>query len=144
MVNSGNPSKDHVTLRSCYNLHEASQKPNHHRNTLPLATFTGEIFRRPPFRPKSTPTGAPPSDLPFGGSLARKYLPTRANLQSGIEIPTPAHGSACDTVLTCASSSRCAYYRQTHPSTLRASPSPEKPFFFTFSLRPLLLRFSVA
>ena len=77
MVNSGNPSKDRVTLRSCYSLHEASQKPNHRLNTLLPATFTGEIFRRPPFLPKSTPTGEPPSDLPSGGSLVGKYLPTR-------------------------------------------------------------------
>ena len=76
MVNSSNPSKDRVTLQSCYSLHEASQKPNHRRNTLPPTTFTGEIFRRPPFRPKSTPTGVSPSDLPFNGSFVKKYLPT--------------------------------------------------------------------
>ena len=37
MVNSGNPSKDRVTIRSYYSLHEASRKPNHRRRTLPPA-----------------------------------------------------------------------------------------------------------
>ena len=71
------PFKDRVTLWSCYSFHETSQKPNHRRNTLPPATFTDEIFRQPPFRPKSTPTRAPPSDLPSGRSLIGKYLPMR-------------------------------------------------------------------
>ena len=39
--------------------------------------FTGEIFGRPPFRSKSTPTRVPPSNLFSGGSLAGKYIPTR-------------------------------------------------------------------
>ena len=43
-------------------------------NTLPLATFSGEIFRRPPFQSTSTPTEASLSDLPLGGSLAGKYF----------------------------------------------------------------------
>ena len=43
MVNSDNPSNDRVTLWWCYSLHEASQKPNHRRNTLPLATFFGDL-----------------------------------------------------------------------------------------------------
>ena len=65
---------------------------------------------------------------------------TRADLRSGAEI----HALVCDTVFTHASSSRCVCRRQAHPSTPCAPPSSEKPFFFTFSLRPLLLRFSVA
>ena len=44
MVNSGNPSKDRVTIRSYYSVHEASRKPNHRQRTLPPATFTSEIF----------------------------------------------------------------------------------------------------
>ena len=134
MVNSSNPSKDRVTLRSCYSLHEASQKPNHRRNTLPPATFTNEIFQRPPFRLKSTPARAPPSDLPSGGSLVGKYLPKRHTLQSpvGAEIHAPERGGACDTILPRASSSRCFYRRQAHPSTPRAPSSPKKTLLFHF------------
>ena len=66
---------------------------------------------------------------------------TRVDLMSGAEIHKPARGGACDTVFTRASSSRCVCRRQANPSTPCAPPSPEKPFFFTFSLRPLLLRF---
>ena len=68
---------------------------------------------------------------------------TRADLQSDAEIHGPAHGGACNTVFTHASSSRCVYRRQARPFTPRALPSPKKPFFFSFSLWPLLLRFSV-
>ena len=60
------------------------------------------------------------------------HVLTRADLRSGTEIHTPAHGGACDTVFTRASSSRCVYRRQAHPSTPRATPSSKKPFFFTF------------
>ena len=63
-----------IVLQSSRSL---TEEPNHRRNTLSPATFTGDIFRRPPFRPKSTPTGVPPSNLPSGGSLTGKYLPTR-------------------------------------------------------------------
>ena len=69
---------------------------------------------------------------------------TRANLRSDTEIHGPEHGGACNTVFTHASSSRCVCRRQAHPSTPRAPPSPKNPFFFSFSLWPLLLRFSVA
>ena len=68
---------------------------------------------------------------------------TRTDLRSGSKIQAPAHGNACNTVFTHASSNRCVYRRQAHPSTPHAPPLPEKPFFFSFSLRPLLLRFSV-
>ena len=68
---------------------------------------------------------------------------TSADLRSGAEIHAPARGDACNTIFTLTSSSRCTCSRQVHPSTPRAPPSPEKPFFFSFSLRPLLLRFSV-
>ena len=73
MVNYDNPSKDLVTIRSCYSLHEASQKP---KSIVTMAS--GEIFRRPLFWPKSTPTRAPPSDLHSGGSLAKKQLYTHS------------------------------------------------------------------
>ena len=127
MVNSSNPSKDCVTIRSYYSLHEASRKPNHRWSTLPPATFTGKIFQQPPFRPKSTPTGAPPSDLPSGGSLAG----------------APTRDDACNTVFTHAR-------QQVHPScpaVAEKSPSflvflsghcycvfllPESPLFLCF------------
>ena len=57
---------------------------------------------------------------------------TRADLRPGAEIHTPMRGGACDTVFTHASSSRCVCCRQAHPSTTRAPPLPEKPFFFIF------------
>ena len=62
------------------------------------------------------------------------HVLTRADLRSG----------ACNTVFTRASSNRCVCRRQAHPSNPCALPSPEKPFFFSFSLRPLLLRFPFA
>ena len=74
MVNSGNPSKDRVTIRSCYSLHEASQKPI---STVTVAS--NEIFRLPLFRPKSTPIGAPLSDLHSSGSLVGKQLYTSSH-----------------------------------------------------------------
>ena len=141
MVNSGNPSKDRVTLRSCYSLHETSQKPNHRRNTFPPSTFTNEIFQRPPFRPKSAPTGAP-YDLPSDGSLAEKYLPTRPHaLISGPTLKfTHRHVRHClDMCLI-----QQVRLPPKSPSTPRAPPSSKNPFFFTFSLQPLFLRFSVA
>ena len=69
---------------------------------------------------------------------------TRTDLRSGFEIQASAHGSACNIVFTRTSSNRCVCRRQAHQSTPRAPPLPEKAFFFSFSLRPLLLRFSVA
>ena len=69
---------------------------------------------------------------------------TRTDLRFGAEIHASVRGGACNTVFTRASSRRCAYRRQAHPSTPRATPSSEKPLFFSFSLRPLLLLFSVA
>ena len=84
----------------------------------------------------------PPIYLPMEASPENNL--TRTDLQSGSEIHAPARGSACNTVFTRASSSRCVCRRQAHPSVPRAPPLPEKPFFFSFSLRPLLLRFFVA
>ena len=63
------PCHTPVMLQSSRSLIEAKPSSDH------LAA--GNFYRQPPFRPKSTPTGVPPSDLPFGGSLAEKYLPTR-------------------------------------------------------------------
>ena len=62
------PCHTPVVLQSSRSLTEAKPLSEH------LAT--GEIFWRPPFQPKSTPTGVPPSDLPSDGSLAGKYLTT--------------------------------------------------------------------
>ena len=81
------------------------------------------------------------------------YLPVEASSENSI---THAHTrrspvrrmnscvGACNIVFTRASSSRCICRRQAHPSTPRAPPSLEKPFFFNFSLQPLLLHFPVA
>ena len=69
---------------------------------------------------------------------------TRVDLRFGAEIHASERGGACNIVFTRTSSRRCAFCRQAHPSTPRAPPSLEKPFFFSFSLRPLFLRFSVA
>ena len=76
MVNSGNPSIDRVTLRSCYSLHEASWKP-----LLPLEyPAIGNFFRRPPFQSTSTPTGVSLSDLSSYGNLAGKYFSKRRHV----------------------------------------------------------------
>ena len=142
MANSGNPSKYRVTIRSCYSIHEASQKLNHLRSTLSSTTFTGEIFRRPPFRPTSTPIGAPPSDLPSGGRSPKKSLTRAETCRSPVHAP--ARGGACNIVFLLAYSSRCVCHRQAHPSTPPALLSSKKPIFFSFSLRPLSLRFLFA
>ena len=67
----------------------------------------------------------------------------RWKITSHASISGSACGYACNTVFTRASSSRCVCRRQAHPSTPRAPPPLEKPFFFSFSLRPLLLHFSI-
>ena len=72
MVNSGNPSNNHITLRSRYSRHEASRKPQL-SSEHPAANNN---FRRPPFWPTSTPTGVSLFDLPFGGSLVGKAFST--------------------------------------------------------------------
>ena len=69
---------------------------------------------------------------------------TRFDLRFGAEIHSSARGGACNTGFTRASSSKCVSRRQAHPSIPRAPPSSEKPLFFSFSLWPLLLCFSVA
>ena len=74
----------------------------------------------------------PPIYLPMEASLENTF--PCADLQSSAKIHAPAHGSVCNTVLTRASSIRCVYHRQAHPSTLHTQLSPKKPFFFTFSL----------
>ena len=57
----------------------------------------------------------------------------RRKIASHSPISDPAREArdgACNTVFTCASSSRwCVCRRQAIPSTPRAPPSPEKPFF---------------
>ena len=84
----------------------------------------------------------PPIYLPMEASPENNL--TRTDLRSSAEIHSPARGGACNTVFTRASSSRCVCRQQAHPTTPRAPLSSEKPFFFSFSLQPLLLRFSVA
>ena len=104
-------------LQSSRSLTEAKPSSEH------LAV--GNFYRRPPLKPKSTSTGAPPSDLPSGGSLIEKYLPMRphtltpADLCSRAKIHALAHVGTCDTVLTRISSNRCVCHRQAHPSTPR-------------------------
>ena len=73
MVNSNNPANDRVTLRSHYSCHKASQKPQSQSEHPVVSNF----FRRPPFRPTSTPIGASLSDLHSSGSLTEKHLSTR-------------------------------------------------------------------
>ena len=70
MVNSGKPFNERVTLRSHYSRHEASQKP-HSSSEHPVAN---NFFRRPPFRPTSTPIGASLFDILFNGILIGKHL----------------------------------------------------------------------
>ena len=74
----------------------------------------------------------------------RKITSHAPNLWSYTEIHESVCGGTCNTVFTRASSSRCVCRRQAHPSTPCTLLSPEKPFFFSFSLRPLLMLFSVA
>ena len=61
------PSHTPVVLQSSRSLTQAKPLSKH------LAA--SKIYLRPPFRPKSTPTEAPLSDLPSSGSLAEKYFP---------------------------------------------------------------------
>ena len=131
-----------VRVSPCGQFQQPIQRPCHTQVVLqssrslietkpPPATFTSEIFRRPPFRPKSTPTGAPPSDLPSGGSIVGNTFP-RTDLRSGAEIHASVRGGACDTVLTRASSSRCVCRRQAHPSTPHARRRRRSPSFSLF------------
>ena len=43
-----------------------------------------------------------------------------------------SRAGTCNTVFTCASSSKCVCRRKAHPSTPRAPPLPKKPFFSNF------------
>ena len=94
--------------------------------------------------------------LPTTSILAEEHINRSASLRSTFrwkprrKITSQAltrvdlRSDACNTVFTRASSSWCVCHRQANPSTPRAPPSLEKPFFFSFSLQPLLLCFSVA
>ena len=77
-------------------------------------------------------------------SKISSHAPTHVDLRSDAKIHASARGGTCDTILTLASSSKCVCRLQAHPSTPHTPPLSKKPFFFTFSLRPLFLRFSVA
>ena len=143
MVNSGNPSKDRVTIRSCYSLHEAKLSSEY----LAADNFHWRDFPATSIPAKKHTIWSASLRSTFRWKPRRKitsHTLTCADLQSGVKIHSPARGGACDTVFTRASSSRCVCRRQAHPSTPRIPLWPKKPFFFTFSLRPLLLRFSVA
>ena len=79
----------------------------------------------------------PPIYLPVKSSPENSIA--RAHTRPYLLISGLALDGACGTVFPHASSSRCVCRRQALPSTPCASPSSEKPFFFSFSLRPLLL-----
>ena len=126
MVNSGNPSKDRVTLRSCYNLHEASQKPNRRRQLFP-ARFSDDLHSG---RRAHQQERLPPIYLPVEASSENTFPHT--DLRSDAEIHESVRGGTCDTVLTRASSSRCVYRRQAHPSTSCARRRRRSPSFSLF------------
>ena len=65
----------HPTTVSHFGLVTIFTKP-HRSQTIVGTPCHRQLFRRPPFRPKSILTRAPPSDLPYGGSLIGKYFPT--------------------------------------------------------------------
>ena len=103
MVNSGNPSKDRVTIRSYHSLREASRKPNHRRRILPPETFTGDLHSG---RRAHQQERLPPIYLPMEASSENSI--TRAHTRRSsvrrvtacvtlfLHAPPPAGVSAAD------------------------------------------------
>ena len=148
MVNSSNPAKDRVTIRSRYSIHEASRKSNHRRSTLPSATFTDEIFRHlHSGRRAHQQERLPPIYLLVEASSKNNF--TRADLRSDAEIrvaagvtlflhaPPPVGASAVDKPIHPLHALRC---RQKSPSfsvflfghCYFVFLSPEYPLFLCF------------
>ena len=92
MVNFGNPSNDRVTLRSCYSLHKASQKPNHRRNTLPPTTFSTTSISAEEHTNKSASFRSTFRWKPRWKILS--HAPTLADLRFSTEIHTSLRGGA--------------------------------------------------
>ena len=104
------------------------------RRQLSPARFSGDLLSGQRAHQQEC---LPPIYLPVKSSPENSI--TRAHTRPYPPISGPAREGACGTVFTSASSSRCVCRQQALPSTPRTSPSPKKPFFFSFSLRPLLL-----
>ena len=142
MVNSSNPSKDCVTLRQFRSLTEAKLSSEHlaadnfYWRDFPTTSIPAEEHTNKSASLRSTFRWKPHWKIP-------SHMPTRADLRSGMKFtcrsmvaretlfphaPPPTSASAVD-----------------KPIYQPPPPSLEKTFFFfTFSLRPLFLHFSIS
>ena len=119
---------------------QSLKKPNHRRNTLPQETFSGDLHSDKRAHQQEC---LPPIYLPVEASLENTFphAPTSDPKLKFVRRRVAKHEK---------------HFRHTPPqtgasavdepihSTPCAPPSPEKPSFFTFSLLPLFLRFSVS
>ena len=131
-----------IRVSSCGQFRQPIQRPCHTPFMLQSSRSLTEVkpssehlavdnfFRRPPFRPESTPIGASLSNLPSGGSLVGKYLPTSPHAPiSGPTLKLTWVRHYLDSRLL-----QEVHLPSTSHSTPSAPSSPEKPSFFTFSL----------
>ena len=97
------------------------------RRPLSPARFSGDLLSS---RRAHQQERLPPIYLPVKSSSENSSA--RAHTHPYPPISSSARDSACGTFFTHTSSKRCVCRRQAFPSTPWASPSPEKPFFFSF------------
>ena len=94
MVNSGNPSKDCVTIQLCYSLHEASQKP---KSTITMASgeISGDLYsdRRAHQQERLPPIYIPVETSPekklYTGSHALIYSPAQKFTHQRMAVRVP-------------------------------------------------------
>ena len=137
MVNSDNPSNDHVTLWSCYSLHKASQKPNHRQNILLPARFFGDLhYGQRAHQQERLPTiyhpveASPENTFPCVDAWrrVRHCLDTRLLRLVRLSPPSPSIHSTCP-----AFARKAFLFHFFSPTTVFAFfLSPESPFFLCF------------
>ena len=148
MVNSDNPSNDHVTLRSCYSLHKTSQKPNHRRNTLSSVRFFKNLHsgqrahRQERLPPIYLPMEASPKNTFPHASISGPVLKFMHRHMVGRETlfgHTPPLASASSADEPIHPPHELCYRRKSPHFSLFLSVhcfyfflSPESPFFFVF------------